>query len=785
MRFFTILAVFLSLAPSLFSQSNYFSVKFPDDHTYIGCNASVPVDAPVITQYGCNINVGVSQFDQKFNTNDAGTCFKILRRWRLLYWCDYNANILPTYINNPTNTDVGPTAVGNAANHGYLEYIQVIKVYDTDPPVFSNCPTSKVLFCDYTNNNTSLYSYPPHYDYCEGPVDLQTDVSDVCSGLDLTLGYRLWLDLDSNGSMETYVNSSDATAWPVELTTVNDKLHGKILFPAGFQLPYGTHKIEWVAGDHCGNEAVCKYEFEVRDCKNPTIVCINGLSVNLMQSGMITLWASDFLQYATDNCTPSNLIKIAIRKAGTGTGFPAGSTGVTFDCNETGTQLVEIWGQDQHGNADYCQNYVNVQDNMGICAPSASVMNKVQKTGGTPMVGATVTAKTANQTVAASAVTNASGQAGPMALIPGCYTITPSMNTAGAPTGISTLDALLLDLNIHAIEIFDKPWQFAASDVNGDGILTTEDVSAIIQTSIGVAQQWPGVANWQFIPSDASMPGSTIEFPETQQICLTANGAGQSEWIAVKSGDLDGSGDGNQFTGGDPEDRAERLRQIKFTIYDQQFEAGETVEVPVITPELIGLAGFQIALAYDPSALTMLAATPGLVPAQQLKKEDDTPLVRAGWVNALGYLPEGGEMFINQNAFTVMFTTLKAGKLSDYIDINKSAVHPEVYLSNHRQMAARLRFIPFTGQRNSPQLLSPVPNPVRGAEVTARYMLPKATTAQITFTDLNGRTVAEHAVAGDAGYHEVALPLNSMHSGMYMMQLITDGGVVSKLMELY
>jgi hypothetical protein len=71
------------------------------------------------------------------------------------------------------------------------------------------------------------------------------------------------------------------------------------------ELPYGTHKIKWFVEDGCGNETICEYTFVVKDCKKPTVVCINGLSVNIMPTKMVALWDTDFLQYTEDNCTPS------------------------------------------------------------------------------------------------------------------------------------------------------------------------------------------------------------------------------------------------------------------------------------------------------------------------------------------------------------------------------------------------------------------------------------------------------------------------------------------------
>ena len=86
-----------------------------------------------------------------------------------------------------------------------------------------------------------------------------------------------------------------------------------------------------------------------QDQVSPNIYCLNGLSVNIMPTGMISLWATDFLLYVEDNITPVNQILIGLRKAGTGFGFPFQANGapqinVIYDCNEQGAQSVELWG---------------------------------------------------------------------------------------------------------------------------------------------------------------------------------------------------------------------------------------------------------------------------------------------------------------------------------------------------------------------------------------------------------------------------------------------------------
>lgn len=776
MRLITTCLCCFWLLASATAQNLYYTVKFPDDRTFIGCNASVPVEPPVITQYNCNLNVGVSRFDQVFTSNEPGTCYKILRRWRLNYWCDYNANIAPTYIPNPENSDIGPTVQGTSANHGYLEYIQVIKVRDAEPPVFANCPASPVVFCDFSNNNTALWSQPPHYDLCEGPVDLQIDLTDSCSGNDLTLNYRLYLDLDGNGSMETYVYSGAPNAWPVELTTPNNLLRGRIVFPQGYQLPYGTHKIEWIAGDKCGNEAICKYEFEVKDCKNPTIVCINGLSANLMQSGMVSLWASDFVQYTLDNCTPSHQIKIAIRKAGAGSGFPTGVQEVIFDCNEVGLQQVEVWAQDAAGNADFCLTYVLIQDNMGACAPTSHLSGTVMKPSGEPAESIQVSVMSPSQVGVGSAYTNANGHFETQALLPGCYQLTPNTLQNNPAEGVSTWDALLLGLHHLGVQNLNAPWQYAAADVNGDGLLTEQDADAIVQIAIGGAQQWPGANAWTFIPANAGLPAEYIDLDVPQTVCVAAQASAQAHWLAVKTGDLDDSASANVQTV-ENEERGGEEKRITFTTHERHFTAGETFSVTLMAPAADGLAGFQFTLAYAPEWLHLESVTPAFVPAQHIVHFDEEHQLTVGWQDAVVFYPDGAQLYSGKAAFTLVFKALGDGQLSNALSMHSERIQAAAYFRSMQTKSVGLRFLPPTPQRMQAQLFAPTPNPAPGGVITVRYWLPETTEALIWLNDVEGRSRVQAQVDGSAGYHEVVLPLDAHWNGMHLLQLSTTYGI--------
>jgi hypothetical protein len=337
----------------------------------------------------------------------------------------------------PTVVKVNPTdqATTNYStfwnpNGNCYKYKQIIKIVDNVAPIIENCPAAPVDICDITENDPQLWNANYWFDpvtnvnnLCEAPVDLSITASDACSGANINVKYLLFLDLDANGSMETVISSANPPAagtvnynnagtpnytggtvrnfdhrglpsfaqyrFDVQTLVVGNKVVASMRWnvPGALndysipQLPHGAHKIKWIVEDGCGNEKVCEYTFNVKDCKVPSVLCLNGLSTNIVlpMGAMVAL--PDLLEFAVDNCTPANQLVYSMRKSGSGTGFPLDANGnpvemLTYFCNELGTNLIEIWAKDKAGNASYCQTYLLVQDNPGsngtVCSPGSS-----------------------------------------------------------------------------------------------------------------------------------------------------------------------------------------------------------------------------------------------------------------------------------------------------------------------------------------------------------------------------------------------------------------------------
>jgi hypothetical protein len=120
---------------------------------------------PTIFSDNCNL-IGVTYEDTRFEISD-GACYKILRDWKVIDWCQYNAQ----------------------SGYGLWSYTQVIKVHDKDAPEFTNCPSGPVTLCVAdegvrlpANNQAFLGENNPAASSCSVHVTLKQHIRETCNG---------------------------------------------------------------------------------------------------------------------------------------------------------------------------------------------------------------------------------------------------------------------------------------------------------------------------------------------------------------------------------------------------------------------------------------------------------------------------------------------------------------------------------------------------------------------------------------------------------------------------
>ena len=186
---------------------------------------------------------------------------------------------------------------------GYFQYVQTIKVLDTQNPVLEN--PGDQYFCDYS-------------DGCEGNVSLSIDLAeDNCSE---QLTYDFAIDFHNDDSFDV-------------------EGEGRAI---GGVYEYGTHAIRWRVSDGCGNQDVVHHLFTIADCKNPTPVCLDGLSAPINNNGdCVEIWATDLFEYAFDNCTNVEAVEASVLIAKAGDGANAASS-IFLCCEDISLSLIHI-----------------------------------------------------------------------------------------------------------------------------------------------------------------------------------------------------------------------------------------------------------------------------------------------------------------------------------------------------------------------------------------------------------------------------------------------------------
>ena len=188
-------------------------------------------------------NVGITHTDTDvtFSPND---CKKILRKWTVIDWCNFN----------PITFE------------GQWEYAQILTVLDSDMPEFTT-----------TCENLTFWS---NHNNCEdGNVHMEVEATDDCTP-ESDLSYSFEIDFHQNGNIDMSGNEK----------FVND------------DLPLGNHSVTFSVTDACGQTNSCEYDFEILDGVEPSPVCILNLAVELNDS-TVTIQAEELNASSFDNCT--------------------------------------------------------------------------------------------------------------------------------------------------------------------------------------------------------------------------------------------------------------------------------------------------------------------------------------------------------------------------------------------------------------------------------------------------------------------------------------------------
>ncbi len=657
--------------------------------------------------------------DERFY-NVEGFCIKILRKWRVIDWCQYD--------------------VAHPDSNGVWVFNQVIKLSN------SVAPTIATISCVATSVETLSSN-------CEAPIQLIGYATDDCTDSTL-LVWSYTIDFDNNGSVDVSANGWNASG----------------------TYRTGTHKLRWTVKDLCGNTANCDKLFTIRDAKHPTPFCKSGLITVIMGSnGMISVKAKDFNEKSEDNCTSAARLRYSFS-------INPNDTVRTYSCADIPNGVsrdtsIRVYVTDEAGNQEFCITVLTLQDNAANVCPNrlsgGTVSGLVSANTNAPLKGTYVELIKSNNKMG-DLLTLESGYFTFLDLPMGdSYDLMPSKNDDPS-NGITTADIVMIQKHILGQKNFESPYQHIAADVNNSGTISVADISELRKLILGVTTEFRnGQKSWRFVNKsfvfeEPNNPWSNNGWKEHVHIDQLQGDLSDLDFHAIKIGDLNYSARTNQAGSSSPRTAGSLVLEIS----EDRLEASQELLIPVYGSTLKNIAGFQLSLAYDRQNIQITGVRPGLL----FLTEANVHITDENYLNISWNVDQAKTIEPNKPLFYLEASSQKAVQASELFSIRRIEMTAEAYTDELEILDLQLR------NRSSGQLVEKfelyqnVPNPF-STITTIAFDAPAQAAASIKVRDMSGKLILQKSVFTKTGLNSVTIGTDELNgvSGLLYYTVETNG----------
>jgi hypothetical protein len=682
---------------------------------------------PAITEDKCDL-VGATWKDHIFPFAGNQACFKIIRKWKVIDWCQFENG-----------------------RYYQWEYEQIIKVNnDVAPFITTDCEPKSVCTFD-----------PQCID---GEIELIAIAEDDCTP-DEDLMWTFEIDRFNNGIFDLKVSGIGNT------------------IDASGPYPVGQHRIKYSFEDRCGNKTFCIQEFEIVNCKAPIAYCQNGIVVTLMpmdtngdgqvDDGMVEIWAEDFDAGSSHPCGYE--LTFSFDEDGT-------ELARIYNCDSiaNGNRLdVRIYITDENGNQSSCNNFIIIQDNSNACTntiQSAVIAGRIATEESEHVSEVNVKLQGAGNV---NFMTKDDGAyAFPPMPYGGQYTVIPARND-DYMNGVSTADLVAIQRHLLGLKNLDSPYKLIAADANASGDITAKDIVELRKLILGLTTELPGNTSWRFVDKGFVFPDPTnpfsVQWPEAYPINGLNTNMMNVDFIAVKVGDVNGTVKPNELLGTTVRSLAGTLQ---LEVEALQYTAGQQLEVPVYASNFDGITGYQFTLHFDNNQFGFNAIEAGQIEVSEanfgLNRTQDG-IITTSW-NGLET-----EVNADEPLFTLVFNAMQSGSLMDELYISSAVTAAEAYTVQNEAYNVRLQYR-TSDAKGTFALYQNTPNPFAD-ETMIRFHLPEAGEAALTIYDVNGKIIRRYEIQGTQGMNEQRILSGSLEaSGILYYQLDTKNHTATKRM---
>ncbi|MBK9223249.1 MAG: T9SS type A sorting domain-containing protein [Saprospiraceae bacterium] len=681
---------------------------------------------PIILDNDCSL-IGISYEDHQFNyVQDTAVCFKVLRKWKVIDWCQ-------CYYDTQAGQTVCPS----------WHHEQIIKVSNKLPPkITDDCDTVRVCI----SNQECL----------KERVTLSHEAKDDCTPDD-KLFSSFKIDLYNNGLFDsTYAI-----------------IGNKITFDG--ELPIGEHRFLWIFDDQCGNREICTQIVQVVNCKIPTAYCHIGININIMGvdtngdgilEGMIDVWAKDVDKGSYQFC--GNPITLSFAR-------DTNIKSIRYTCDSLGMRKVNLWVTDQvTGLQDFCITTVTIQDNNKVCKGTTTLTANVGGQLLTPFDQKVqeVTIKLDGPQGILYKEFNGNYQFDNLK-IGNDYKVTAVVDK-NYLDGVSTMDIVRIQRHILGVEAFPSPWHLLAADVTGDKRVTAADISALRKLILGVDSKYKNNLSWMFLESNYQFPDVNDPWSEPLPIEYSILGLPgpmmYMDFIGIKVGDV------SQTTWSGlhkSETRNGNRWELAF---------GEPVKdhlIPVYAASDQLLSGLQFTLKFNANKLNVTGIKSGVLSISESNlgwSFVDKGYVLVSWNPEKDQLIQKGEILFYVETDQVILQGIE-----NEMDLNSAVLNAEAYNENDEIVEISVRKDENILQADV-VFGEPVPNPF-SQSTSLRFFLKERSDVQYTISDLNGKLIYQKRESYQEGQNTLIIKQDVfVGPGVYLLKM--EAGEYTKSMKL-
>ena len=524
-----------------------------------------------------------------FGQEQSGTCFKIVRTFRIINWCE---------------TDV------STGSHDIYTFTQTIKVSSDISPTLE-CQ-DKIVFESLDDTCQS------------GEVSITQSALDNCeSGNAMNWTYSV------DGGDLVPGTGTDAT---VEGT-----------------FDVGNHEIQWTFTNACGNSSTCVQEFEVISTVAPSVICFSSITVALDdETSEVELMASQYDNGTDHPCDGYTYMTSfsAVDLADNIMTFDCDDDG-TIDLNVYYTAVDENGDVVTDSNDEFVQDFCMVQVVVQCNSGNKPVVEGHISTAQSDMIDDVRVDLLGDEVM--YEMTDDGAYAFPEMPNGGDYVIDP-IKTDGVNNGVSTLDLVLIQRHIIGLGDLEGVYNLIAADINNDDKISSVDIVDLRKVILGVKDTFTNNDSWRFVDANHPFVDPTdpwfTEIPESYNI-NNLNGDMIIDFTAIKVGDVNNSVELPNAVSTSTEVRSNSILSMVADM--TQTEDGSLSTIPVITEEAIDLAGLQMTInlgtdvifaSIDAGAMDITDANIGL-------RYADRGIITLSWDNTNGVVLKAGDVLFN------------------------------------------------------------------------------------------------------------------------------------------